>query len=309
VIFRVLDIETVPDDAAWDGGRPTYRLVPIDDEYFPRDSRVVRGTPREEGSGERVQLAGALLSEPFPPPLACRVVAVSTVDLNFDPGSDNKYHLLACRSSCRWAPGGDEDAEEKALLAEFGELMAGGVGVHLVTWNGRTFDLPVIVMRSLKHKIPCGWYYADRDVRYRYSAEKHCDLMDFMSDYGASRQMKLDDFVRLLGLPGKTDVRGADVREMYLEAGRNPERSGELRARVARYCQQDTVQTAVGWIRVQHLRGKLSPATHDAAVESFRRSPEVAAALEVDWDRVRIALPGGAPVAADDGAFAGEPVR
>lgn len=271
MIFRVLDIETVPDEATWTRGEPTFRIVPS----------------RDSTGGLSVGVSCVDI-EPFPPPQACRVVAISTVDLEFDPGSDRKYHLLTCRTDCRWAPGADEDAEEKRLLVDFGELMAGGVGVHLVTWNGRTFDLPVIVVRSLKHRIACGWYYADRDVRYRYSAEKHCDLMDHMADFGASRPMKLGDFVRLVGLPGKTDVCGSDVHAMYLRAGNFPAESGELRARVARYCLQDTVQTAVAFIATRHLAGKLSPATHDAAVESFRRSPEVARAIDVDWDRVRI---------------------
>jgi hypothetical protein len=32
----------------------------------------------------------------------------------------------------------------------------------------------------------------------------------------------------------------------------------------------------------------LTPETHDAALETFRKSPEVAAAIELDWDRLQI---------------------
>lgn len=280
MIFRALDIETVPDDEFWTRGEPACRIVrkPVDE-------------------GARMLLAGSPFPsldfgveevEPFPPPQACRVVAISTVDVGFSPDQDPRYWLAACRTDCRWAPGEGAAAEERRLLADFGELAAGGVGVHLVTWNGRSFDLPVIVMRSFLRKLACGWYYANRDVRYRYSQEGHLDLMDFFGDYGASRCMRLGDVARMLGLPGKTDVSGADVEGMYRRALACPEESDYLRAKVARYCLQDTVQTAVIFLRSRHLLGKLSPATHDAAVETFRRSTEVAAALEVDWDRVRL---------------------
>lgn len=283
MIFRALDIETVPDDAYWTRGEPTYRLVP------GSPAMDERPTPAREGSGPDTYDARVEEALPFPPPQACRVVAVSTVDVGFSPDQDPRYWLAACRTDCRWAPGDEGAVEERRLLADFGELMAGGVGVHLVTWNGRSFDLPVIVMRSFLHKLACGWYYANRDVRYRYSPEGHLDLMDFLGDYGASRNMRLGDVARIVGLPGKTGgVSGGDVEGMYHRALEHPEESDYLRAKVARYCLQDTVQTAVLFLRSRHLLGKLSPATHDAALETFRRSTEVAAAIEVDWDRVRL---------------------
>jgi hypothetical protein len=160
--------------------------------------------------------------------------------------------------------------------------------VHLVTWNGRTFDLPVISMRSLKHGVSCGWYYKSKDVRYRYSAEGHCDLMDHMSDFGASRQMKLGDFARLCGLPGKTDMSGDKVDVLYREAAARPEVSQELAAKIKRYCQQDTLQTALGHVRTRHHMGKLSPESHDATVRTFRDSEAVRAAIDVDWDRLML---------------------
>lgn len=274
MIFRVLDIETIPDERDWKRPDPTYRLVPM--------------------YSQPTALAAAEAVEAFPPPHACRVVALSTVDVGFDPGHDPKYWLLGCRSRCEWS-GDDVEADrlERDVLFEFGGRMDSDAAVHLVTWNGRGFDLPVIAMRSLRHKLACGWYYGNRDVRYRYSTEGHCDLMDFLTDYGGCRAMKLDEVSRSIGLPGKTDVHGGDVHAMYLNAVAHPERSCQLAAGVARYCQQDTIQTAVLWLRVQYLRGKITAETHDASLLTFRESAEVSAAIDLPWEK--LLLKGVAP--------------
>ena len=55
----------------------------------------------------------------------------------------------------------------------------------LVTYNGRSFDLPVIVARCLRHGIAFRHYFESAGVRYRFSAHGHLDLMDFMTDFGA----------------------------------------------------------------------------------------------------------------------------
>jgi hypothetical protein len=276
MIFRVLDIETIVDDAFWTRGETRYRVVP---------------SPLATS-----QLAAEAMDD-FPPPHASRVVALSCVDVRFDAAKTPRYYLDRCWTHCRWGATREEADEcERSLLLGFAREMAEAAAsdVHLVTWNGRSFDLPVIVLRSLLHKISAPWYYKSRDVRYRYSAEGHLDLMDFLSDYGASRCMKMGDAARLCGLPGKTDTSGEDVALLHAEAMVSDQgRDAEIRARVARYCQQDTIQTALLFVRSRHLLGKLTPESHDATVETFRSSPEVAAAIEIDWDRLMLCPPGG----------------
>jgi hypothetical protein len=228
--------------------------------------------------------------EPFPPPQAHRVVAISYVDIVFDPSTEPRYRLDRCYTECRWAADvAGADIEEAKLLRAFSSAMEtpDQHSIHLVTWNGRGFDLPVISMRSIKHKIPCGWYYREKDVRYRYSAEGHCDLMDFLSDFGSARQMKLDDFCKLIGLPGKTDMSGDKVLDQYLLAMKMPSvQAEEIQAKVARYCLQDTVQTALAFLRTRHHFGKISATSHDASLATFRDSPSVGAALDIDWAKL-----------------------
>ena len=68
----------------------------------------------------------------------------------------------------------------------------------LVTFNGRGFDMPVIAARCLRHGIPFRHYFRSRDVRYRFSAEGHLDLMDYVSDFGAAKPSKLDIIAKLV---------------------------------------------------------------------------------------------------------------
>lgn len=242
--YRVLDIETVPDLTVWTP-TPKWNLVP-------------------QGDG-----MGLTSDQPFPPPHAQRVVAVAWCDLYSD--DSNFYHLEGVRSYCNWGETPEEmDDSERRLVLAFSEAQEDDKA-QLVTWNGRGFDLPVLNMRALKHKIPWGWYYADTDYRYRFSEAGHCDLMDYLGDYGAARNAKLGDICRLIGLPGKVgEVTGGQVADVVAKGSdlANMER-------VKNYCAQDAVQTALLFLRSRYHKGVIDAAHHDAALDSFAADPRV----------------------------------
>lgn len=131
----------------------------------------------------------------------------------------------------------------------------------LVTWNGRGADLPLIALRCLRYGITFSHYYGERDVRYRYSAEGHFDLMDFLADFGASKCAKLDVIARLCGWPGKIGtLDGAGVGAAVA--------AGEI-DRVMNYCLVDVAQTAGVFLRVQLLRGELTLGGYQAAASQL----------------------------------------
>jgi hypothetical protein len=284
MIFRILDIETIPDPSAFTPGPPSYKLVPgpwceIGKTDVPESDRL--GVKR--GHVARVEVI-----EAFPPPQAQRVVSISYVDVEFDPAATPTYKFLRCYTECKWTrEESGLDVEEHKLLSTFGGAMV--PDVHFVTWNGRTFDLPVIALRSLKHKLACGWYYASKDVRYRYSSEGHLDLMDFWSDFGACRPMKLHDAARLIGLPGKTDMSGASIEGIYRSTVADPTLDLEaIQAEVACYCLRDSIQTALLWVRSRYHVGKVTPETHNLILETFSSSPSITSAITLDWDRLKL---------------------
>lgn len=141
----------------------------------------------------------------------------------------------------------------------------------LVTYNGRGFDMPVIAARCLRHGIPLRHYYRSRDVRYRFSAEGHLDLMDYVADFGAAKPSKLDVIAKLCGMPGKVGISGHDVGPL-VHAGRIDE--------VRDYCLCDVVQTSGVFLRVELLRGEIDLDTYRQAmgglIEHIRTDPRVA---------------------------------
>jgi predicted PolB exonuclease-like 3'-5' exonuclease len=138
-----------------------------------------------------------------------------------------------------------EHKSEGAMLADFAQWLDARRPT-VVTWNGRSFDMPVITSRALKHGIPMPWWFSDRHTRYRYSTDGHFDLMDFLADFGAAKNARLDVYAKLIGFPGKVGVDGSQVLPMV--------HAGKLDA-VNAYCLCDVAQTAAIFLRVELLRG------------------------------------------------------
>jgi 3'-5' exonuclease len=181
----------------------------------------------------------------FPPTWAHRIIVVGCLWL--DHGYRLKrFGVIGEPPAAAAAP---LDHCERELLEDFSRFV-GRARPVLVTYNGRSFDLPVIVMRSLCHAIALPWYYRDRDLRYRYSEDGHLDLCDWLADHGAARAVKLDAVARLIGLPGKTGVDGSQVEGLY--------RAGQLES-IQRYCLADVAQTALLFLRFRLLQGRLAP--------------------------------------------------
>jgi len=155
---------------------------------------------------------------------------------------------------------------------------------HLITYNGRSFDLPVLASRCLRHGIPFRYYYQSRDVRYRFSPDGHLDLMDFIADFGAARSSRLDVVAKLCGMPGKVGVDGKDVGPLV--------HAGQIE-QVRNYCLCDVVQTAGVFLRVQLLRGELTPETYKDAMQSLitaaRADIRVAPVVSA-WNEPRLLL-------------------
>jgi predicted PolB exonuclease-like 3'-5' exonuclease len=197
----------------------------------------------------------------FPPTWAHRIVVIGCLWL------DHGYALKRIGVIGDPAGGsGSADERERGLIEDFSRFV-GRARPVLVTYNGRSFDLPVIALRSLCHGISLGWYYRESSVRYRYSEQGHLDLCDWLADHGATRSGSLDAIARLIGLPGKVGVDGSQVEGLY--------RAGQL-AQVQQYCLADVAQTALLFLRFRLLQGQLT-------AEDYRaRTSELLDALAAD---------------------------
>lgn len=164
---------------------------------------------------------------------------------------------------------------ELAVLSRFADTIEKCGWPTIVTWNGRAYDLPVLMLRSMRHGIPHAWYYQSKSTRYRFTEEGHTDLCDAMADYGAARRLHLDGMARLIGLPGKPAgaeaVTGKNMAAAWA-AGRFTE--------IANYCMADAVQTAFLWLRWQLLTGRQGLDWYQAAAGNLlglcERDPRLA---------------------------------
>lgn len=140
---------------------------------------------------------------------------------------------------------------------------------QIVSWNGSGFDLPVLHYRAMLHGVTAPRYWDmgedDRDFKWnnyisRYHT-RHLDLMDLLALYQPRAYVPLDEFAKLMGLPGKLGMDGAKVWQAY--------QRGELAA-IRDYCETDVVNTYLIFLRFQRLRGVLTPSQYEAEVALVR---------------------------------------
>jgi predicted PolB exonuclease-like 3'-5' exonuclease len=175
-----------------------------------------------------------MVERPFPPLYACRPIVIGVMWLDED---------LAVKRIGTIGEG----KNEPEMMADFAEFMT-KFRPHLVSWNGRSFDMPVLALRALRYGLPFGWYYRGEGYRYRYTEEGHLDLCDLLSDHGAAKMTSLDGAARLIGLPGKDGVDGSQVEGLF--------HGGQIEA-LRRYCLSDVAQTAFLFLRYRLVSGLL----------------------------------------------------
>lgn len=135
---------------------------------------------------------------------------------------------------------------------------------QLVTFNGNSFDLPVLRYRAMVHGVAAPGL-RKRAYFNRYSDDA-IDLCDVLGSFTARAKVTLDELSKILGLPGKPEgIDGSKVGN-YVRAGRIQE--------VANYCECDVVSTFRIWLRYEVFRGALSAvdfASSEAQLDDFVR--------------------------------------
>lgn len=174
------------------------------------------------------------------------------VPISIAVGSVSDNHVLRSVESLAL-----DNYSEERLCREFWERAERFTGC-LVSFNGRQFDIPVLELQALRHGIPAPSHFAEPGGgRYRYSDLRHLDLYDFLTNFGAiSLRGGLDLLLKLIGMPGKGEIDGSQVQELY-EAGRMEE--------IHRYCRNDVVQTYFLFLRVELMRGRIDRTTYHTA--------------------------------------------
>src|SRR5215471_9451754 len=136
---------------------------------------------------------------------------------------------------------------EKQLLTAFCDKIA-ELKPQLVTFNGNSFDLPVLRYRAMVHGVSAPGFSA-RPYFNRYT-EDAIDLCDVFSSFSPQGKATLHEISRVMGLPGKPKGFDGGEVERYFHEGKIKE--------IAGYCQTDIINTYRVWLRYELFRGTLS---------------------------------------------------
>ncbi len=119
-----------------------------------------------------------------------------------------------------------ETGTEKEIIDKFWNIIRNCN--QFITFNGRGFDCPFILVRSAVHKIK-----PKKDLMPNRYSDIHIDLLDQLTFYGASRRkFNLDMWCRAFGIksPKEDGITGYEVKDLF--------RAGKC-LDIARYCMGD----------------------------------------------------------------------
>ena len=184
-----------------------------------------------------------------------KVVAISFLEAEIErDGVSEGYILRDLRS------GGEAGYDEAKLLQGFFTYLD-RMKPRLVSYNGRSFDLPVLKYRAMVHGISSPWLHKSGDkwnsYGYRYATDWHCDLLEVLSDYGASARVKLNEVCAAFGFAGKFGIDGSNVADL-IDQGRVDD--------VRHYCETDVLNTYLVYLRWQLHSGTLNQTGYNASV-------------------------------------------
>ena len=163
-------------------------------------------------------------------PLTAQIIAVAM--LNPDSGQGKVLYqgpgqepAVIDNGKVELVPGTEKDIVE-------GFWKAIGHYTQFITFNGRGFDCPFMMLRSAV----LGVRAARNLMGNRYSTNEHCDLLEQLSFYGAIRKYNLDFYCKSFGIKSpKSVTSGLDMGPLF-QAGKYRE--------IAEYCLGDVRATA-----------------------------------------------------------------
>jgi predicted PolB exonuclease-like 3'-5' exonuclease len=138
----------------------------------------------------------------------------------------------------------------------------------LVSFNGRTFDVPLLELAAFRYGVSiAGWFGTSAksfdQPRSRYNLQSHIDLCELLTNFGSARFTGgLSLAANLLGKPGKMDVQGDMVQDMY--------NAGQL-AQINDYCRCDVLDTYFVFLRTRVLVGQLALDAEQAIIAQTKQ--------------------------------------
>ena len=200
-------------------------------------------------------------SQPYLKTILCRIVSLAGILREQAPGGKPSLKLI----SLPLDPSDPLKSDEKTILTSFMKSV-GRRKPQLVGYNSAQSDVPILVQRAIVHGLP-GFGFSDRpakpwegvDYFDARNSDYNLDLADAMGQF--RDRPTLHQAATLSGIPGKLDVSGASVSQMWLD--------GKL-AEIVEYNECDAFTTHLLWARIAHFSGLLSSEQYQAEQKLIR---------------------------------------
>lgn len=165
------------------------------------------------------------------------------------------------------------DVDEANIINQF-LTMIGERHPQLVGYNSHESDVQVLIQRGLVNEVTAPMFCKRPEKKWdagdyfgRWDNEEHLDLIKLFSN-GAMKP-RLNELAKLCGFPGKMEVDGEQVVDLWL---------GRELNKIVEYNQIDVLNTYLIWLRVVHFCGKLKEEEYVTEQDEFRSFLDVEAA-------------------------------
>ena len=212
----VLDIETC--------------AYPFDSLSESQQEYLLRYAEKESDPGKKQEQTDQAIRYTSLYPLTAKCVAIGIYDID----KNKSFVYYESEEAEEWF---SEDQQihykgltEVEMLKSFWKIIE--VTDQVVTFNGRNFDIPFLMIRSAMLKVKP----SKNLIKSRYDTKSHIDLLEQFTFYGLTRKFNLDFYCNAFGIesPKTKEISGMEVKNLY-EAGR-------LRD-IAIYCSRDIYAT------------------------------------------------------------------
>lgn len=160
----------------------------------------------------------------------------------------------------------EDHVDEAAIIDRF-LYIVGERCPQLVGYNSAESDIQVLIQRGIINEVSAPAFckrpnkpWEGQDFFDARNSDAHFDILTkFSGKFGMAP--RLDEFAKMCGYPGKIDVKGDQVTDLWLNREVN---------KIVEYNQIDTLNTYLVWLRLVYFAGKLEEEEYHAEQMTFR---------------------------------------
>jgi len=167
-------------------------------------------------------------------------------------------------------PAVEADVDEAAIIDRFLYIL-GKKCPQLVGYNSADSDMQVLIQRGMINELSAPEFcrrpdkpWEGNDYFRKWDNEDHVDLIKFFNVRNMAP--RLDEFAKMCGFPGKIDIKGDQVTDLWL--------ARDITS-IVRYNQIDVLNTYLVWLRLVYFCGKMTEEEYVADQEFFRDFIEI----------------------------------